>query len=103
VLDVVRYRQWGYFFLLSNLKVIGVFNSDGERDVRIYPDCLDDVPNPSEDLHCAIISHVYKCHFHNFHQFLIRKGKIYTKRLNCTVDNLVQYKDTLAVRLRLQL
>lgn len=59
--------------------------------------------NPKEDIHCVIISHVYKTHFHNLRTYLELKHKVYTKRFNCTIDNIVQYGNTLAVRLKLDL
>jgi hypothetical protein len=41
VLEVVHYENWGYFFLLSNCKIIGLFNSPAnEKIIRTYPDCL---------------------------------------------------------------
>ncbi len=105
VLDVVRYEQWGYFLFLSNLKVIAIFNSDPNngRIIKIFPDCLDETPNFYDDVYCCILIHVFKVHFKKVRDHIEIKKKIYTKRLNVTIDSIVQLKDTLAIRLRPEL
>jgi serine/threonine protein kinase len=104
VLEVVRYEQWGYFLFLSNLKVVALFNSDPKNKlIKIFPDCLDDTPNFNEDVHCNILTHVFKVHFKKLRDHLEIKKRVYTKRLNTTIANIVQHKDTLAIRLRPEL
>jgi hypothetical protein len=68
---VVRYQQWGYFFFLSNLKIIALFNSDpNNKLIKIFPDYLDEVVDIKSDVYCVILEYVYKKHFVNIREHM---------------------------------